>query len=88
MPLVNAILDENCISEHRKIDLTASMRHLFWYAMKQERNIGSIDDELIMKFIVEEIPKSNSGSTDRTMRCIRYATAYMRKHNIAPVHRA
>ena len=30
MQLVNAILDENCISERRKIDLTAPMRHLFW----------------------------------------------------------
>ena len=85
MRLVNAIFAENSISDSVKADLKAPMMHIFWYACKQGRKISSIDDELIMKFIVEEIPKSNSCSTDRTMRCVRYATAYLRGHGIAPV---
>ncbi len=86
--LIEAIFDENGISERKKkAELKAPIRHLFWYAKQQGVDISSIDDELIMKFIVEEIPKSNSGSTHRTMRCVRYVTAYLSKHGIAPVHR-
>ncbi len=78
--LVEEILDENNISEATKMDLRAPLRHLFWYAEKQGYHVGQIGDSVIMKFLIDEVPVTNSGSTGRTLRCVKYATQYLKKH--------
>lgn len=78
--LVEEILNENNVSERTKLDLRAPMRHLFWYAEKQGYPVGQIGDPVIMKFLIDEVPVTNSGSTGRTLRCVKYATQYLKKH--------
>ena len=39
-----------------------------------------------MKFLTKEIPVSNSGSTGRTLRCVKYATEYLKKHGNNSIH--
>ncbi len=76
--LVEDILNENTVSEATKLDLLAPMRHLFWYAEKQGYHAGQIGDSVIMKFLIDEVPVTNSGSTGRTLRCVKYATQYLK----------
>lgn len=33
-----------------------------------------------MKFPIDEVPVTNSGSTGRTLRCVKYAAQYLKKH--------
>ena len=78
--MIEEILDSYSISDKTKNDLRAPIRHLFWYALEHGVEPEFMDDALIMKFLIEEVPVSNSGSTGRTLRCIRYVTEYLKKH--------
>lgn len=74
--MIKEILDSYSISDKTRNDLRAPIRHLFWYALEHGVEPELIDDALIMKFLIKEVPVSNSGSTGRTLRCIRYVTEY------------
>lgn len=78
--LVENILNENGISSAAKTDLRAPMRHLFWYAGSQGCDAGQMDDSIIMKFLIDEVPFTNAGSTGRTLRCVKYITEYLKIH--------
>ena len=78
--MIEEILDSYSISDKTKNDLRAPIRHLFLYASEHGMEPKFIDDSLIMKFLIEEVPVSNSGSTGRTLRCVRYVTEYLKKH--------
>ena len=76
--LVEDIMSAYPISDKTKSDLRAPIRHLFWYALERGVPYDRIDDALIMEFIIHEIPVSNSGSTGRTLRCVKYVTEYLK----------
>lgn len=78
--LVESILRENGTSNATKSDLRAPMRHLFWYANRHGYDVGQIDDSIVMKFLIEEVPSTNAGSTGRTLRCVKYITEYLKAH--------
>ena len=78
--MIEKLLDSYSLSVKTRNDLRAPIRHLFWYASEHGMAPEFIDDSLIMKFLIEEVPVSNSGSTGRTLRCIRYVTEYLKKH--------
>lgn len=78
--MIEKLLDSYSINDKTKNDLRAPIRHLFWYASEHGMKPEFIDDSLIMKFLIEEVPTSNSGSTGRTLRCVRYATEYLKNH--------
>lgn len=78
--MIAEILDSYPVSAKTRIDLRAPVRHLFWYALENGMKPELINDSLIMKFLIEEVPVSNSGSTGRTLRCVRYVTEYLKKH--------
>ncbi|MBP3233773.1 MAG: tyrosine-type recombinase/integrase [Eubacterium sp.] len=78
--LVEKILGSYNISDATKSDLRAPTRHFLWYASEQGMDPEHIDDVTVMKFLIEEIPVSNSGSTGRTLRCIKYSTEYLKSH--------
>lgn len=46
-----------------------------------------IDDTTVMSFLIGEVPVSNGGSTGRTLRCVKYATEYLRTHGNGCLHR-
>lgn len=76
--LVEDILNAYPISAKTKLELRAPIRHIFWYVLERGISYDRIDDALIMEFIINEIPKSNSGSTGRTLRCVKYVTEYLK----------
>ena len=78
--LVEDILDSYPISEATKKDLRAPTRHFFWFAAEQGIEPYFIDDATVIRFIVDEIPVTNGGSTGRTLRCVKYITEYLKNH--------
>ena len=76
--LVEDIMSAYSISDKTKFDLRAPIRHFFWYALKRGVSCDLIDDVLVMEFIINEIPVSNSGSTGRALRCVKYVTEYLK----------
>ena len=55
------------------------MRHFFKYA---EDKSGTADvevtDDLLMDFFTKELPKTNKGSMGRSLRAVRYLSAYLK----------
>lgn len=84
--LISDILDDNKIPVPKRDDLYAPMRHLFWFLQEEGYDVSQIDDTIIMKYIISEIPVTNSGSTGRTLRCVKYITEYLKAHQIGSVH--
>lgn len=78
--LVEQILNSYSISDKTKIDLRAPTRHLLWYAAEQGVMPEKIDDALIMRYLISEVPTTNGGSTGRTLRCVKYTTEYLKKN--------
>ena len=85
--LVEKILDTYQISDKTKKDLRAPTRHFLWYAAQQGLAPDSIDDTTVTRFLIEEVPASNSGSTGRTLRCVKYATEYLKNNGNHNIHR-
>lgn len=85
--LVEKILDSQPISEATKNELRAPTRHFLWYAEQRGIKPELIDDTTIMSFLVNEVPNSNGGSTGRTLRCVKYATEYLKVHGNHGIHR-
>lgn len=54
------------------------MRHLFWYADNHGYNAEQINDSIVMKFLIDEVPVTNNGSISRTLKCIKYITEYLK----------
>ncbi|MCC8103844.1 MAG: tyrosine-type recombinase/integrase [Clostridiales bacterium] len=80
--LIDAILAENRIPGTVRTDLLAPMRHLFWYAGQQGYEWSTLDDKVVMKYLITEVSVSNSGSTGRALRCVKYITEYMKANKI------
>lgn len=78
--IVEAILDSRPMSDATKKDLRTPTRHFLWYAEQKGITPERIDDSLVMSYLINEIPVSNSGSTGRTLRTVKYATEYLKLH--------
>ena len=76
--IVGEILDAARLCASARSDLEAPVRHLLWFADAKGVRPLEIDDALVMEFLVGEVPKSNSGSTGRTLRAVRIATEWLR----------
>lgn len=78
--LVEMMLNSYPVSTATKNDLRAPTRHFLWYAEQLGIKPQFIDDTVVMSFLIDEVPVSNGGSTGRTLRCVKYATEYLRAH--------
>lgn len=85
--LIEKILDSYPISDATKKDLRAPTRHFFWYAEQRGIKAETIDDNTVMSYLIDEVPVSNGGSTGRTLRCVKYATGYLKEHGGHNIHR-
>lgn len=85
--LIETILDSYAISDATKKDLRAPTRHFFRYAEQRGIKAESIDDNTVMSYLIDEVPVSNGGSTGRTLRCVKYATEYLKEHGNHNIHR-
>lgn len=85
--LVEKILGSYPISDATKKDLRAPTRHFLWYAEQRGIKPESIDDNTVMSYLINEVPVSNGGSTGRTLRCVKYATEYLKEHGSHNIRR-
>ena len=85
--LVEKILASYPISDATKSDLRAPTRHFLWYAEQRGIKPERIDDTTVMSFLIADVPVSNGGSTGRTLRCVKYATEYLKAHGNCCLHR-
>ena len=85
--LIEKILDRYPVSDATKKDLRAPTRHFLWYAEQRGIKTESIDDNTVMSYLINEVPVSNEGSTGRTLRCVKYATEYLKKQGNHNIHR-
>lgn len=85
--LIEEVLDSYPLSDATKKDLRAPTRHFFWYAEQRGIKPEAIDDPTVISYLMDEVPISNSGSTGRTLRCVKYATEYLKKHGNHSIHR-
>jgi len=61
------------------------MRHVLWYGYEHGYTLETLNDEIIMQYLIDEVPVTNGGSTGRTLRCVKYLTSYMREHGISNI---
>lgn len=85
--LVEKISDTYQMSDKTKKDLRVPTRHFLWYTFQQEIALENINDTTVMKFLIEEVSASNSGNTGRTLRCVKYATKYLKNNGSHNIHR-
>lgn len=85
--LVEMILDSYPVSDATKSDLRAPIRHFLWYAEQRGIKPELIDDSTVMSFLIDEVPESNGRSAGRTLRCVKYATEYLKTHGNLCLHR-
>ena len=77
---VEAMLEDAGLSEEVKGRLRAAVRHLLWYAAERDVRPLEIDDALVMRFLVEEAPRTNGGSAGLVLRCVKLATEWLGGH--------
>lgn len=80
--VIDRILDSSHLTASVRVHLSAPIRHFFWYANENGHSIHTIDDTIVMSFLVSEAPRSNPGSMGDVLRGIKLSTAYMKKNGI------
>lgn len=78
--MVEAMLDDAGLAENVKEKLRPTVRHLLWYAAEREVQPLGIDDAMVMRFLVEEAPRTNGGSAGLVLRCVKLATEWLEGH--------
>ena len=76
--MIEDILNVQPVSDKTRSDLRGPIRHFFWYMLQHGASYRSIDDALVMDFLINEVPVTNSGSTGRTLRTVKYTTEYLK----------
>ena len=85
--IIENIFVLNPLSEKIKRDLIAPMKHFFWYANERSLDPNSVDDTCVMKFLIEEAPKTNQGSLGRTLRAVKLITNYLKSKGNTKIKR-
>lgn len=85
--IIENIFVLNSLSEKIKRDLIAPMKHFFWYANERSLDPSSVDDTYVMKFLIEEAPKTNQGSLGRTLRTVKLITNYLKSKGNTKIKR-
>lgn len=82
--LIEKVLNYHSLGGEARIEMSTVMRHFFKYA---EDKFGAADvkvtDNLMMDFFTKELPKTNEGSMGRSLRAIRYLSAYLKNNGNA-----
>ena len=76
--MLEAMLDDAGLSDDVKGRLRPTVRHLLWYAAERGVEPMGIDDALVMRFLVEEVPRTNGGSAGLALRCVKLATGWLK----------
>ena len=89
------------LAERGIVDFSSTKSHPLKYIVSNETNnlvemildsypvspATKNDHTIVMSFLIDEVPASNGDSTGRTLRCVKYATEYLRAHGNDCLHR-
>lgn len=78
--IVGSMLEDASLSDDAKGDLRAPIRHLIWYASERGVDPLGIDDDLVMSFLIDEVPSSNGSSTGLALRAVSLAVRWLSSH--------
>ncbi|MDE5700476.1 MAG: tyrosine-type recombinase/integrase [Lachnospiraceae bacterium] len=82
--LIEKILDYHSLRGESKTEMSTVMRHFFKYAEDKSRTADvKVTDDLLMDFFMKELPKTNKGSMGRSLRAIKYLSAYLKNNGNA-----
>lgn len=76
--IVTATLDSNNLIGEARMEMDTVIRHFFYFIETQGKNYRVISDDIFMEFVTKEIPETNHGSIGRTLRGIKYISAYLK----------
>lgn len=76
--LIANILDENALIGEARFEMDIVLRHIIKYYSNLCKSIDNISDDDLLRFVTEEIPKTNPGSIGRTLRGIKYFSSYLK----------
>ena len=76
------ILTHYALEGEARAEMDIVFRHLFFYAECVGSVPESITDELLMDFFTQELPKTNRGSMGRSLRAIKYVSAYLKAYGM------
>jgi len=80
--LVSNILAHYALEGEARAEMDVVFRHLFFYVESVGSVPESITDELLMDFFTQELPKTNKGSMGRSLRAIKYVSAYLKSRGM------
>lgn len=77
--VIQKTLDYHGLQGEARTEMDTVLRHLFSYAeKKQESENTVITDDLLLDFFTKELPITNKGSMGRSLRAIKYLSAYLK----------
>ena len=85
--LVENILLENNLEGSARKEMEHVIRMVFWFVEKKGLCSEEITDEILMEFLLEELPKTVKGTIGRSVRGVKMMAAYLTLHGIAPLKR-
>lgn len=85
MSLISSILEAAKLEGEAWKEMETVLRHYFSWIREKGLSPKDVDDDNVMEFIINVIPETNSGSIGRTMRALRYLSAYFRANGIGNI---
>ena len=81
MCLIEKVLDYHSLKGESRTEMSTVMRHFFQYAESRGKSCeADITDDLLMEFFTKELPHTNKGSMGRSLRAIKYLSAYLKNN--------
>lgn len=85
MSLIESILKVAMLEGEAWVEMETVLRHFFSWLSEKGISPEGMTDDILMEFITNVIPETNSGSIGRTMRALRYLSAYFRANGIGNI---
>ncbi len=85
MVLIKSILEAASLEGKAWIAMEIVLRHFFSWLREKGVSPEDTNDEILMEFIINVVPETNSGSIGVAMRGMRYLSAYFRANGIGNI---
>ncbi len=85
MSLIKSILESARLKGKAYIAMETILRHFFSWLREKGLSPEDTNDEILMEFIINVVPETNSGSIGTSMRGLRCLSAYFRANGIGNI---
>lgn len=85
--IVSSIVKENNLSDSTQHELDHLFRRLFWFVEQKGLTAEQITDDLLIEFIIKEIPKTVKYTIYRPVRVVKMTAAYLKSHGIGKLEK-